>query len=180
MKELNQFIITCESLIIEEPAMEGTTRDVIAILRERKQQIKEGNKAVRAAKKSKDQAAYVKAIDDQIKLLKEVKKDIGTVEESKWKNAVGLLAGILAFVVQPVLGPNMVTASASGFASGLLKGTAIAKVMSKVILKDEDDYRSEGFGNFTKINAYADIMDRISVLENAKRKSIKKAEKANK
>lgn len=179
MKDLNQFIITCESLVIEEPAMEGTTRDVLAILKEHKKQIKEGNKAVRAAKKSKDQAAYVKAIDDQIKLLKEVKKAIGGVEESTWKNAVALLAGILAFAVQPILGPNMVTAAASGFAKGLLQGTMIVKVMSKIALKKDDDYKSEGFGNYTKVNAYADIANQITVLENAKKRSIKKAERSD-
>lgn len=128
MNNIDNLIITCESLMIGT-VMEGTNKDVKAIMSDYKGRIADVDKQMQELIPTKKWSKIRTLLKEDEKLTKECLSLIGDVEESGIKNVVSL--------INPV--------------------SAILKIGNKKESNrwKEEGYKQKGLGSFTKQYAYS-------------------------
>lgn len=130
MDNIKDFIITCESLMIgeDEIAMENlTTVDVIKIVNDYKDELKKNYVDMKVYKKKNNFDKYIKSVDERIDILQKLKKEIGGVEESVFRNI-----------------------SASILTLGIFVGVKVGTNIGITKIKKDLDYQKKFGGNMTK------------------------------
>lgn len=141
MNNIDNLIATCESLMIDNTAMEGTNKDVKSLLKNYNEKFKELDAQMMENIKIKKWSKVRPLVKENEKLTKELIAEIGNVEESGIKNILSLL--------------NI------GFTVGKL-------VHSKKIKAWKDEgYKQKGLGSFTKQMAYKMAKGRIDLINDA-------------
>lgn len=145
MNNIEDFITTCESLMINEDdiVMENsTTIDTLKIVTGYKVELKNNHEALKIYKKRRDVNKYIQYIDERISILTRLNKEIGSVEESVFRNIAGSLFTLGIFL-------------------GIKIGTNI--VIQK--MKKSPDYTKKFGGNLTKALFYDQYLAEIEYWE---------------
>lgn len=141
MDNIDNLITTCESLMINTTALEGTNKDVKGLLKSYNEKFKELDTQMIENIKIKKWSKVRPLIKENEKLTKELIAEIGDVEESGIKNILSLL--------------NI------GFTVGKLVQS------KKVKMWKEEGYKQKGLGSFTKQMAYKMAKGRMDLINDA-------------
>lgn len=143
MNNIEEFIITCESLMIgeDEIVMEGTIVDAYKVMAKYQGQVANlQNERIVAMKKDKERALIL--IEKEITLLREFRNALGNVDESTVRNNLNIL--------------NFITIGAK------LSNT---KKIQNIIKSDGGSYQQKGIGSWFKQSNVLVINQNIVAIE---------------